>query len=250
MADFQAIQHEFSNHLRNPSGSVAPAGIEDRRLGIYRDLVYNNIEGFIAGGFPVLREILDDERWHSLVREFVHKHRSISPYFLEISQEFLSFLQNEFVSGEHYPDFILELAHYEWVELALDVAQGDLPDRDPTLSLMEAPVQVSPLLWCLSYRYPVHTLGPDYQPESAPDVPTFLLVYRNRADTVEFMLSNAITIRLIKIIQDGQSSGHTALRQLAAEMQHPDTAQLLCYGESLLNQLCQRDILWPFLPDL
>ena len=32
----------------------APAGIESRRMKIYNDLIYNNIEGFISGGDDVL----------------------------------------------------------------------------------------------------------------------------------------------------------------------------------------------------
>lgn len=244
MADFQALQRRFSDHLRHPCEHPAPEGIEDRRLGIYRDLIYNNIEGFISGGFPVLREILDDNRWHAMVREFVHRHHSSSPYFLEISEEFLSFLQSEFQPGDNYPPFLLELAHYEWVELALDVAPGDLPDGDPDADLMTNPIEVSPLVWCLSYQYPVHKIGPDYQPEQIPESPTFLLVYRNRADNVEFMLSNAVTVRLLKILQDATQTGEQALGQLAAEMQHPNPSQLLAFGAPLLTQLRERDILW------
>lgn len=244
MGESERLQEAFSHHLRHPGVHPAPAGIEDRRLAIYRDLIYNNIEGFIAGGFPVLREILDDDRWHALVRDFVSTHRSRSPYFLEISQEFLAYLQNERQGSPDDPPFLLELAHYEWVELALDVAEGELPAARQAQDLLGGRVQVSPLLWCLSYRYPVHRLGPDFQPMEPPPEPTFLLVYRNRAEQVEFMLSNNVTVRLIKILQAGTESGESALRQLAQEMQHPDPAQLIEHGAGLLEELSARDILW------
>ena len=48
---------------------------------IYTDLFYRNIEGFISGGFPVLRRLVDDSRWHQMVRCFVeshHRRRQIS----------------------------------------------------------------------------------------------------------------------------------------------------------------------------
>lgn len=245
MVEFQRVQKQLSDHLRHPEKHSPPAGIEDRRLAIYRDLIYNNIEGFIAGGFPVLREVLDDERWHFLVREFIHRHHSQSPYFLEISQEFLYFLQHEFAPQGNYPDFMLELAHYEWVELALDVAEGQLPDKPASPDLMDQPLTISPLLWCLSYRYPVHRIGPDYQPKSPPDSPSFLLVYRDRTDSVEFMLSNAVTVRLIKLLQNNTSSGREVLKRLAIELQYPHPEQLLSFGIDLLGQLFERDILWP-----
>ena len=58
---FKKTQYEFTAHLRDPEKNPAPEGIEDRRLGIYRDLLYNNVEGFISGGFPVIRSIYNDE---------------------------------------------------------------------------------------------------------------------------------------------------------------------------------------------
>ena len=113
----------MARYLRDPQGQPAPEGVEERRLKIYRDLVYNNVEGFISGGFPVLRSLYRDEDWHQLVREFIDQHRCHTPYFLEISQEFLKFLMQRDESGPNDPPFLLELAHYEWVELALDVAE-------------------------------------------------------------------------------------------------------------------------------
>ncbi|NNG12205.1 MAG: DUF2063 domain-containing protein, partial [Halobacteria archaeon] len=56
--DFIRRQYEFAAHIRDPKHQPAPADVEDRRMGIYRELFYNNVEGFIAGTFPVLRRIL------------------------------------------------------------------------------------------------------------------------------------------------------------------------------------------------
>src|SRR5690606_9656663 len=116
----------FTQHLRSPAQHPAPSGIEDRRMGIYRDLVYNNIAGFIAGAFPILKEILDETYWQTLVRDFVSHHTSQTPYFLEISQEFLAYLAHERSQRAEDPPFLLELAHYECVELVLYVADPDL----------------------------------------------------------------------------------------------------------------------------
>ena len=45
--EFQQLQRQLTAHLRDP-GSPPPAGIEERRLKIYRELFYNNVEGFLA----------------------------------------------------------------------------------------------------------------------------------------------------------------------------------------------------------
>jgi len=241
---FQLTQRQFLAHLRNPQRHSAPEGLEERRLQVYRDLIYNNVQGFIRGGFPVLRSILDDEQWHALVREFIDCHPATSPYFLDIGREFLTYLQNQRSDCAEDPAFMLELAHYEWVELALDIAEEIWPENLPQGDLLSAKPVVSPLVWCLSYQFPVHRLGPNYQPEQPPEQPTFLLVYRNADDQVRFMEANAVTHRLIQLLQDENTvSGRSALVQIAAELQSPNPEALVNQGAALLQQLRDRGIL-------
>lgn len=243
---FQRIQYQFAAHLRDPEQNAAPAEIEDRRIGIYRELIYNNIESFIASGFPVLRTIYSDQDWHAMVRDFIRRHQSASPYFLEISQEFLRYLQEERGVQSEDPEFLLELAHYEWVELALDVSTEVLPadQQISTEQLMSEHPVVSPLVWRLSYQYPVHMIGPDYQPDSPPEQPTFLLVYRNRDDRVRFMETNAVTIRLLQLLEeDDHMNGYSALDQIAKELNHPHPEQAIQGGLQVLEKLANLSII-------
>ena len=143
-------QMQMANHLRDPEGAPGPEGIEERRLKIYRDLIYNNVEGFISGGFPVLRTLYDDTDWHAMVRSFLDGHRCQSPYFLEISQEFIRYVVEEHQHRDCDPPFLAELAHYEWVELALDVSEEELPPEDEVEDLANAVLRLSPLAWVLS----------------------------------------------------------------------------------------------------
>src|SRR5687768_18356808 len=91
-ASLRAQQLELTRHLRDPEGVPAPAGIEARRLAVYRDLLFNNIEGLLAGNFPVIRRMLGDERWRTLARAFYRDHRCATPLFPEIAREFLRYL--------------------------------------------------------------------------------------------------------------------------------------------------------------
>ncbi|AMX03213.1 HvfC family RiPP maturation protein [Microbulbifer thermotolerans] len=242
---FQSLQRAFAAHLRAPDACVAPEGIEDRRMGIYRDLIYNNIESFIADGFPVLRSVyregggaVGDEHWHAMVRDFVRHHASRSPYFLQISEEFLHYLQHERGLRADDPPFLLELAHYEWVELALDVNEAEFPQALMQTGdvLVQVPV-VSPLVWSLNYRYPVHRIGPAYQPQEPPPEPTFLLVYRDRSDRVRFMEINAVTARLLQLLQEGERNGGQVLEILAEEIGQVDQKSMLVFGRELLEKL-------------
>jgi len=242
---FQRSQYTLAAHLRNPEKNAPPADLEDRRLGIYRELIYNNLEGFLASGFPILRELIEDTHWHDMVRDFLERHQSHSPYFLEITQEFLQYLQEERGEVAGDPAFMLELAHYEWVELALDVSESEWPsDVDPEGDLLLGRPVVSPLAWNLSYQYPVHRIGPDFQPETPGPEPTFLIVYRDQQDSVQFMAANAVTVRLLQLLSgESPSTGREALSIVAAELQHPDPSALELMGLDLLQTLRAKDIL-------
>lgn len=234
------LQRQFTAHIRNPAVAPAPVGIEGRRMKVYNDLIYNNIEGFIRSGFPVLCSLYREEDWHRLVRSFVSDYRCESPYFLEISQEFLNFLMGSYEILPIDPPFMLELAHYEWVELALDVAT-ETPCReglDPGGKLLDEVPQLSPLVWSLSYQFPVHLIGPGYEPDLAPEQPTYLVVYRNDDEEVKFIESNSATARLIELMGSNEAgvSGQDLLLQLAAEMNTDSVTPVVEFGATMLEQ--------------
>lgn len=218
-ANLRDSQLAMAAHLRNPDEVPAPAGVEERRLKIYRDLIYNNVEGFISGGFPVLRSLYSDEDWHPLVRSFVDGHRCQSPYFLEISQEFIQYLANEHCMRDCDPPFLAEMAHYEWVELALDVSTEELAEQKEIGPLRDAVLTLSPLAWVLAYQYPVHQIGPGYELAEQTQ-PTYLVVYRDRSEAVCFMELNAATARLLELLKENASSTVVQLLEtLAKELQ-------------------------------
>lgn len=239
-------QLAFAAHIRDPEHVAAPAGIEDRRMAIYRELFYNNVEGFIRSGFPVLRAISDDETWHRRVRDFYRSHPCQTPYFGELAAEFVEWLQHE--RGEHPddPPFIAELTHYEWVELALTISDAEqhLPATDPNGDLMDGRPVVSPLAWPLAYRWPVQRIGPDFQPQQAGEQPTYLVVNRDRLDEVHFLEINAVTYRLLELLSSEKPvTGRAALEQIAEELGHPDPAVVIEHGAQLLADLKARNIL-------
>lgn len=237
-------QLTMARYLRNPSGAPPPAGIEARRLRIYEDLVYRNIEGFISGGFPVLRSLYGDDDWRELVRSFIDGHRCDSPYFLEISQEFLQYLLKEHQRRDCDPPFLEELAHYEWVELALDVSTETLPEVSFDGELRDAVLTLSPLAWVLAYQFPVHRIGPGFRP-GEPGEPCYLVVYRDRGDVVRFMEVNAATARLLELLRDNrEANAAQLLGRLASELGMAEQ-ELFSVGLEQLSRLRNDSILVP-----
>ncbi len=217
LAKFREVQLDFAAHIRNPEVYACPRDVEPRRMRIYLDLFYNNIENFLANGFPIAKRVLGKSEWHELVRAFVHRHGSESPYFVEITQEFMTFLDAD--DELQTPGYLLELCHYEWVELALATAEEEIPSDgiDPAGDLLANPIVVSPLIWSLRYRYAVHQIGPGHVPSTEPAQPSFLIVYRKRDDKVSFIESNQVTHRLLELLSN-EPTGRSALEALEAEI--------------------------------
>ncbi|MEE9142561.1 MAG: putative DNA-binding domain-containing protein [Gammaproteobacteria bacterium] len=241
---FQQLQYAFAAHIRNPDENPAPEGIEDRRLAIYRDLFFNNIKSLLSSSFPVLKKVLPEDRWIALIREFFSTHESRTPLFLEVPREFLGFLQNERGLQADDPPFLIELAHYEWVELALSIDDAEIePDGiDPDGDLLDGIPVVSPLAWSLVYDFDVHHIGPNHQPAVAPDQPTFLVIYRDRTDKIGFIEINPVTARFLELAGAEQQNGREMLTTIAAELHHPKTDVVIEGGREILENLRRHDV--------
>ncbi len=242
---FAAVQRQFANHLKDPERNPAPSGIEDRRMSIYRDLFYNNIESFISTGFPVLRSLMTDVDWHRMIRDFFSRHHCKTPYFYEIVEEFLEYLQLQRDLKDDVP-FILELAYYEWVELSLQIREDLIPKTgyNPEGDLLLCEPVISPLVEVLTFSYPVHRIQASFQPDAPSNLPVYLVVYRDREDEVRFLEINALTARLLQLLQqEGQMrSGQEVLECIASELNHSSPKSLLEHGVQLLQDLRDKSI--------
>jgi hypothetical protein len=202
-------------------------------MAIYNELLYNNLEGFLLACFPITRGILGERRWPRLVRAFFREARCHTPYFREIPGEFLAWLQAaERLPG---PPWLAELAHYEWVELALDVMDADTPTCDANGDLLDGIPLLAPALMNLAYAWPVHRIGTNWRPRK-PQA-THLLVFRDRDDEIQFVELNPVSARLIALLRDGRQSGKSACLAVAREIGHSDPATVLAHGTVLLEEL-------------
>jgi len=242
---FINAQHTFTQHIRDPENAPAPEGIESRRISIYTDLIFRNIENFIANSFPVLRQVIHDDGWHIILRGFLKKHISRTPYFPKLPLEFLNYLEQEQDEIE-LPTFCIELAHYEWIEISLSFdpreisfknidQNGDLFKGIPVLSLLAQP---------LIYQWPVHKISSNFVPKEKPDKPTYLIVYRDHLYDVGFIELNQIAAKLIEELQKNtDKTGEEILLDIAKQLQHPDPKVVIKGGSEVIQDFKKKDIL-------
>lgn len=245
------LQTRFAGHIRNPESVPAPDGIEDRRMAIYRELFFNNIMTFLSANFPVLKTLYSEAEWTTLCRDFYTDYRCHTPLFPEIPREFLQYLQNHRENQQADPPFMLELAHYEWIELALALDEADCDDIEvnPHGDLLNDIPVLSPLAWPLSYKYPVHKIRDDFQPAEAPAKPTHLLVWRRQDFSIKFMQLNEIALLLLqKMKEESGRSGLELLTEVAGIIKHPKPEVVIEGGNTLLNELRDKQVILGTLP--
>ena len=214
MKPFQLIQLSFTEYLRGSGSKDTAEAQKSRRQEIYRDLVYKNINHCIADVFPITKNFFTESEWEILIREFIRVHRLQTPYFLEICQEFLVYFMHTRKLLQTDPPFALELAHFEWIQLAVDIADTNIPEclhnsAPSGNSLWKA----SPLVVGLTYFYPVHLIDEYYLPKGPGVQPTYLLVYRNKNDDLNVLETDNLSLRIIQLLQAHENINRTQIYQ-------------------------------------
>jgi len=72
----------------------------------------------LSGFFPVMDSLFTEPNWRQLIAEFIRDFKAETPYFPKLGEEFIFFLSARDGEKDDLP-FLLELAHYEWIELEL-----------------------------------------------------------------------------------------------------------------------------------
>lgn len=229
------FQLTLGRYLRDPQNVAPPAGLDLRRLRVYEELLFNNISGFVNSCFPVCRKILGEPTWQQLVRQFFRDWRCRTPYFQEIPQEFLLFLNEQ--QGDDLAPWLNDLAHYEWVEMAVDT-------RDDTLvAYTDDPgaLSVNTTVFNLQYNWPVHRISPKFLP-SEPEL-TCLLVYRDAQKTVRFTQVSPATALIVSLLEE-KPRRTDALIDALAEQMGAEGEQFTQFAQSAIDALVQDEIIF------
>jgi hypothetical protein len=245
-AELKHTQYGFTAYLRDPQAAACPPDVPVRRMQAYRELLTNNVESAISACFPVLKELVGEPRWHNLIELFFATHRARSPIYREIPVEFRAWLEaTPLMDLKRELPYLLALAHYEWMELALDIDPAEIPATgiDPHGDLLAGIPVLNPLARLLTYGFPVHRIGPDCQPKEPEPEPTRLVMVRNRDHTIGFLEVNPLVARLFEVIRDNHTdSGQALLDRLHNDFAAIPATTFRAGGSVALQELASRDI--------
>ena len=186
-------------------------------LEVYRNNYRGNLQDTLAGAYPVIRQLVGDEFFRYMAREFIEQYPSRSGNLHHYGAEVADFLAS-FEPAQGLP-YLPDVAALEWAchrayfaedASALDLAElaKILPDQYPGLALL-----THPSCHQLRSRYPVVAIWRAHQPGADPDFiidpdsgASNALVFRNDGVIIVDELSPADT-HWLQAIRKGATLG-------------------------------------------
>ncbi len=246
MKGFQDAQRRLTAHLRDPESNPAPEGVEDRRIGIYRRLVFGNLSRLLGAGLPLTRDQLGKKRFGALVRDFLREHRAATPYFPRLTGEFRIWYEKAGPTRSEDPPWLGDLILYETEKRVLQ-RMPDPPDNpaiDTKGDVVAGIPAPSPLLRLLTLRYPAHKSKDGTLENTPPESPSFLLLRRDRAGRVLTQELGVLTAGLLALVLDNNLLTGQALLETLLEQAPPASRNALHkQAEAELRQLHRSGIL-------
>lgn len=241
-SELLALQTRFTQHLRNPDSYPVPDGLDERRVGVYSELIFHNISALMAEFFPVLKKMIPEADWDHLIREFFINWRAETPYFPKLAEEFLSFLLSR-PGTNHEPDYLTPLAHYEWLELYLFIHEAELPSSVLSDEQLETEsLFLSELAVPAAYQFPVHHIQPDWDETERP---TYLLVFRDDSDSIRFFELAPPAYELLSTMASSEQGMNVTqwLKDKAKELGQEETG-FIKFGFDLLKSFNKEKLIY------
>lgn len=184
-----------------------------------------NILAFLENAFPELHKAMPKAEWLTLASDFFQHYPIKTPIVHEVADLYVDYLH------QHSEKKWFELAHYEWVEVALYFDITDLKEikaYQPTDFTQAIPL-ISPLAYLLHYEI--------YNPG-------FYIAYRNYAHDVFYEPINLFSAKLFELLKSNAGfTSEASLKKLAMETKHPNPTELLTNGLDLIQQWHQKNII-------
>jgi hypothetical protein len=240
---FSAYQAAFAARIRDPKQAARPPGAPAKRMRVYEELLFNNLEGFLLTCYPITREILGARAWKKTLRRFFREHRCHSPLFRDIPKSFLDWMEAGGAALFPTRPFLAEFMHYEWLELSVSITPEEVDPAviDTQGDLLRGRPALHPTARLVCYRYPVHRIGPRFKPSAADGQTWCYLLFRDDdaagQDEARFILLNPLSAQLVVLLRDHQPSGNEALGLLAGQNNPTQYEAFMQHGGELLHDL-------------
>jgi hypothetical protein len=156
ISQLASIQLEIKNYWQGKETNLSKQAINE--LSIYKSLVISSIGDLLESVYPLCKQVLEKD-WDNIIIQYLENYPSSSPVFNRAAERFPEFLREN-----KHPDWLCELAEYEWAELAVEIE----------------PVNSANNFRLLNFKYPISEIASHCEERSDEAIqpsPEQILVY-------------------------------------------------------------------------
>lgn len=203
------------------------------RISIYRDLIYKMLQDMLQNMFPLTYKFLKDD-WANIIADLYKTHTADDAVLAYQAEKFPLYLQEKQLK----PDFLAELAWYEWLEAELQLAKDEKKETG-----------ITPVHIVADFEYPITKIVEElrndnlsYAPEKKAEQ---ILIFRDEESLkVKFFVLAPTTAIALEMLDKGE-----ALDQIAEKIKEnfklPEAyeSKLMTDLEHLVKELKLKHIL-------
>ena len=211
-------QSDMARYCRTGEEIKVP-GIRTDRLHYYRELVFNVVSGTLEQNFPILLQVVGDEKFEVLVDDFIRNHPCQTAQIWKLSKEFYEYGLKANWSKIHQLPWINDLLCIEWAETEVFTMPNEpIPSFKPYTNSRDEILVVNPEFLLLQLAYPVHLYPVSQAATKAGEY--YVLVYRHlEAGTVHFEDVSVLYAELLLQLSQSDQTVGTLVEQLANKYQ-------------------------------
>jgi hypothetical protein len=176
--------------------------------------------------------------WEHAVRLFLKDAQPHTPWASTTQRAFVDHVC-ESPDMQRLPAWLQDLAHFEWLQNAVNTTPVSWPACDAAADVMHHAVVLNPTHVEAAYEWPVHSIDTDHQPDDMQS--TYVSMLRDKDDTLHVLESSVFRGQLIDLLRDGQS-GEQAFMVLAMWLSHPEPEAFVREGAEVMAQLQREGI--------
>lgn len=209
------------------TGELKPIdGLTPNRIHHYRRLIYNIVEDAIENAYPIAKKFLPEEMWNRMVDEFISEHPCRHPQLFRMPKEFIEFAIVKEYSEEYDIPYLIDLLHFEWVEVEVHTMKDIAPKyANPLGDIQSDTLIFSPYIKLIHLTYPIHKIHELNMEESLGDY--FLLIYRQESGSVQYAELTELTHFLIQNMTQLDLSLDEVLAQFLVNMNKSEQENLI-----------------------
>lgn len=109
-------QYKLARYCRGQS-SIDLKQVRQERLPVYRRLVYNNIYATLKNAYPLAYNMMETEKWDSLVEGFVKSEAFSDPQLWKMPYALINYTKKNNLAKAWQLPFLDDLLRFEWLEI-------------------------------------------------------------------------------------------------------------------------------------